>query len=287
MESIRYKLVIINIILFFISMGNGDVSVSRSYYSPGSVSYESLYLHDMDYKNSASIWNSNFYASGEGHTSEGSKEPSIFYNAYVVSRQGINGATLQPSGYTSIQSSNFVSGDCAVGFGYNMTAEGVPAKLQLISFNPDIRFSENISRMTNSQISGSLQSYGSSFVSTGDGKSTGNGPTVFDDTVDLQYMDMSSRTETFLKAPSQNIPINYTWASISGKGEIAKSYMRIDAYKGIISGMGIKGSSIGINSSLDDKFSPLSYKDPKQPLIRNATDSDKVVYILYLLNSSQ
>ena len=41
-----------------------------------------------------------------------------------------------------------------------------------------------------------------------------------------------------------------------------------------------------VNSSLDDKYSPLSYADGI-PLKRNASDIDKVVYMIYVLNNTK
>lgn len=286
MAAIRRDLAAMSIALILICIASGDVSVSRAYFSSGSECYESVYLHDMEYTNSASIWNANYYAAATANSSPDSEEARIADQAYIITRKGMNGASIQSDGFEGIQFSNYISGGGPMGFEYNMTADDDPASLYLSAFCSDARFSEDISRMSNSLIAGKLQSYSTGFVSVGDGRSTGSGPSYFNDRVKLQFLDKFASTESFLSAPSQEGRINYTWSSISGKGEIAKSYLRIDAFEGIISGMAIKGHSFGVNSSLDDKYSPLSYADGI-PLKRNASDIDKVVYMIYVLNNTK
>lgn len=267
----RKLILLLMIIISSDSVVLGDVSISRSLYSPGSECHEEVFLHNMDYSNTAGVSSINYYANSQASTADQSETSQFINSVMINSLVGLQEADIEAKNSNDLDYSRSISGGPSqlIGYSYSLEAGSLPASVRLNAFNPQIIFNKDVYNLVNSHYEGKLQSFSPNFFMYGEGNSTGDA-SGFNDTTTLHFGPNMCRLDSYM-IPSND---SYTWITGAGRGEIAKASMWINSTEGDKMPMRIKGTSSGPGSTLPDKLVPEDDKDPQ------------TAYLLYKLTSS-
>ena len=240
------------VILFAVSIVSADVSLQNSYSTSGTESHEKIYLHDMQYSNSASISSTAFSASSQASADDKSKAASFQHEAFMNSISGTKGAGLkidaEDLGYT-----RSISGGQSetISFSYSMGSGIALADY----FTPTARYDEDIS-LVNNTYNSELAVFGSQSYSFGTGQSLVDDPSSFKHNVSLIYLDKYSVMNSYLETGDKNVglhPLSYEWSSYSSQKDFAVAGISMNVIPGNRTAeFGIAGDG----TNFEYKFSP-------------------------------
>jgi hypothetical protein len=270
----NHKLIlIVMIIIFSASIGQGDVSISRALYTTSSECHEEVFLHNLDYSNTAGISNINYYANSQASTADQSETSRFINSVNINSLVGLQGANIEAKNSNNLEYSRSIGGGNSqlISYEYSLESGSLPASMRLNAFNPQINFNKDIYNLVNNHYEGKLQSFCPNFFVYAEGKPTGEGPSGFNDITTLRFGPNMCRLDTYLTDEGLSNP-DYTWITSAGRGEIAKSSMWMQSNQNMT--MKIKGTSSGPGSTLGDKSVPEN------------GDIAQTAYMLYKLTSS-
>jgi len=249
---------IVLLLYILASAAYADVSMHNAYYTEGTVCYEQIFLHNMDYSNSVSISEASIYADAEARLSD-ADTGRFNHRTYMSSGGGAQGIDMKVSGrdLSYIRSLYGGIGYKSADLSYKMTS----GDLQAVYFTPAARVAESIS-LDNSRYEADVGVYNFNLFSSGYGRQVADAAGGFKHDISLSYKGKECQIESFLKStgsPVNQIPVRYSWegfASYSASRGRAVSGLFIDAYAGNRPvDLGIKGTS----TALSDKYSPDSY----------------------------
>lgn len=271
MESMRYAylrkgqaaLGLLLILVFAASTASADVSISNSYYTSGSESHENIFLHNMDYSNSASVFNDKYNANAEASTSNQSETSEFTNTVYSDSSSGPQGFGLEARDSSDLGYSRLLVGGRVpyTKLTYdveNLRREDLPAALQINYFGPESTFNDNIYNLVNNKYTGTFQSYGSSAFVSGTGTSNGGAPSSFRDILSYSLVGKDCKMDSILVEKSGDKPVDYTWKTFLNQGSVGLTGIDISVSEGNFAQYGIIGTSnfLGARSSPKDKFYP-------------------------------
>lgn len=235
-----------------------DVSMHNAYYTEGTVCYEQIFLHNMDYSNSVSISEVSIYADAEARLSD-TDTGRFNHRTYMSSAGGAQGIDMKVSGRDLSYTRSLYGG---IGYksadlSYKMTS----GDLQAAYFTPAARVEESI-YLDNSRYEADVGVYNFNLFASGSGEPSADAAGGFNHEISLSYKGKECRIDSFLRsrgAAANPIPVSYFWegyASYSSARGRAVSGLFVDAYAGNRPvDLGIKGTS----TALSDKYSPDSY----------------------------
>ncbi len=246
---------LILVLLLTLPVASSDVTIWHGYYATGSECHEQVFLHNMDYTNSATISDDDFYADSQAYTAEQSAIGKFIDSIYLNSMGNPQGASLEVNAKDAAYSRT-LSGYPYAGLSYSMGSGTSNAHL----FTPTSTFNEKITSVNN-RYAADLGAYKSQSYSSGQGTSTVDAPSSFDIDISTTFAGKNCKIESFLKSygtGSAAIPVSYEWTDYStSKREYSLAGIDIFALQGNRDvDLGIKGSS----SFLSNKFSPASYE---------------------------
>ena len=189
------------VILFAVSIVSADVSLHNSYSTSGSESHEEIYLHDMQYSNSASVSSTGFSASSQASADDKSKAANFQHEAFMNSISGTQGAGLkidaEDLGYT-----RSISGgqSDSISFSYSMGSGIALADY----FTPTARYNEALS-LVNNTYNSDLAVFGSQSYSFGTGQSPADDPSSFKHNISLIYLDKYCVMNSSLETGAENL----------------------------------------------------------------------------------
>ncbi len=275
------------ILLLIVNIVSADVRISNSYSTSGSESRENVILHNMDYSNTASIFNDNYNANSRANTANES-EISNFNN--IINSNSVIGASiadLQLGDSNDLGYSRSLLGGTSqlIGFSYSLESGSEPTDLSLNYLDTQVHYSDDVSNLVNNHYQGSFQSYNSNIFSSNSGRSNGKAPSGFNDVISLEFLGKSCEMDSFLEEFAGNNPAEYVWKSTFSKRGTALVDLRANAYQGNPVYLGIKGTSVS-TPDLPDKFSPVSYFDPSVPAnnLKALPSDPATVYMQYELD---
>jgi hypothetical protein len=243
------------VILFAVSIVSADVSLHNSYSTSGSESREEIYLHDMQYSNSASISSSAFSANSQASADDKSKAANFQDDAYMNSIGGTQGAGLKIDakdlGYTRSMGGGQSN---SISFSYSMGSGIALADY----FTPTARYDEALSLVNNTYKS-DLAVFDSQSYSFGTGHSPVDDPSSFTHNVSLIYLDKYCVMNASLETGAKNLgthPLSYDWSGYSSQRNFAVAGISMNVIPGNRTAeFGIEGDG----TIFRHKFSP----DPK------------------------
>ena len=251
MQDLKVQ-VLVMVLIFAISIASGDVSLQNSYYTTGSDSREQIYLHEMDYSNSASISSISYYASSQASPANQSKDSSFEDAAYMHSIDGAQGASLKIDAEDPEYSRSISGGESnSITFSYS----NGPGIVQADYFTPSTKYSEDIS-LINSTYYADFGVYDSNSHSYGVGDSMGDNQSSFKQDIYMSFSDKFCSIKTVLNTGSKNYgahPVNYTWDAFSGQKQYAYAGTNLQVFPG---NRTVEFWIDGTSSILEDKFSP-------------------------------
>lgn len=268
MESIRYAFPqkgpavsgLILILLFAASMASADVSISNSYYTSGSESHENVFVKNMDYSNSVSIFSDNYNSNAKASSSNQSETNRFTNTVFTDSLSGIQGLGLEARDAKDMGYSRTLVGG-SVPFTRltydveNVGKEDSPTALQIKYFSPQSLFINDVSNLANNKYAGTLQSYGARAYMSGKGESIGAANSSFNDTISYVFKGKDCRMESFLNEDQGDEPVEYWWATFLNQRSIGETGIDISPSEGNFAEFGIRGFS----SVLGEQFSPDPY----------------------------
>ena len=240
------------VILFAVSIVSADVSLQNSYSTSGSESHEEIYLHDMQYSNSASISSTDFSASSQASADDKSKAANFRHDAYMNSISGTQGAGLkidaEDLGYT-----RSISGgqSDSITFSYSMGSGIALADY----FTPTARYDEALS-LVNNTYNSDLAVFDSQAYSFGTGQSPADDPSSFKHNSSLIYLDKYCVMNSSLETGTKNLgyhPVSYEWSGYSSQRDFAVAGISMDVIPG---NRTVKFGIEGDGTIFRNKFSP-------------------------------
>lgn len=271
MESMRYAylrkgqaaLGLILILVFAASTASADVSISNSYYTSGSESHENIFLHNMDYSNSVSVFNDNYNANAQASTSNQSETSEFTNTVYSDSSSGPQGFGLAARdsidmGYSRTLVGGRVPYTKLTYDVENLRREDLPAALQINYFSPESAFNDNIYNLVNNKYTGTFQSSGSRAYVSGTGTSNGGATSSFRDILSYSFVGKDCKMDSLLVEQSGDRPVDYTWKTFLNQGAFGVTGIDISVSEGNFARYGIIGTSnyLGARSSPNDKYYP-------------------------------
>ena len=249
---------LVMIIIFAIYIVSGDVSLQNSYSAGSSESHEDIYLHDMDYSNSASISSTSYSASSNAGPAEKSKNSSFEDIASMNSIDGAQGASLKIDAENLGYVRSIAGGESnTITFSYFAESGDVQANY----FTPLSNYNEEIS-LINNKYRADLAVYGSKSYSYGTGQSISDNQSSLKHNISMKFLDKYNDIKSVLITGPENtgdkIPVNYTWNGYSSQRNYAVSGINLKVIPG---NRTVKFWIEGKSSILEDKFSPDKVND--------------------------
>jgi hypothetical protein len=256
MESIKYLHILkgqvipglILILVFAAGIASADVSISNSYYTSGSESHEDVFLHNVDYSNSVSIFNDNYNANAKASTSNQSEDSEFTNTVLTNSLSGTQGLGLEVRDAKDMKYSRTLVGESEPFTKLTYDVESVgredsPAALQIRYFSPQSLFINDIYNLANNKYAGMLQSYGPRAYMSGLGESIGASESSFNDTISYIFNGKDIRMESFLREDPGDKPVEYWWATFLNQASSGVAGIDMSASAGNFAQFGIRGSS--------------------------------------------
>ena len=219
------------VILFAVSIVSADVSLQNSYSTSGSESHENIYLHDMQYSNSASITSSAFSASSQASPDDESKAASFQHDAYMNSISGTKGAGLKIDAENLRYTRSLSGGQSdSISFSYSMGSGIALADY----FTPTARYDEALS-LVNNTYNSEIAVSGSQSYSFGTGQSPADDPSSFTHNISLIYLDKYCVMNSYLKTGAENLgthPVSYEWSGYSSQRNFAVAGISMNVIPG-------------------------------------------------------
>ena len=300
MEFLRYLLriqyskiiSILLILIFAVSVVSADVSISHAYYTNNAECREDVFLHNMDYSNSVSIFSDSFGASSESSLPAQSNDGKIETNILLKSNEGLQGVGLKITDAKDLGFSRSLSGGKSNSIGLSYYADSGHSNANY--FNRFASYAEDIS-LFNNKYEERLGVFGSQSYSSGKGESTADTPSSFKHSIYMSYLNNYCKTDSFLNAFGENsgmIPLSYTWKGYSIQKDYAVAGMQISIdQSNDMNNRDPQYAIAGSSSGLSGKYSPDEWKpskagekgipadlDPNTPLI----DPTAPTYLLYM-----
>jgi hypothetical protein len=297
MESIRYAYPqkgpgipgLILILLFAASIASADLSISNSYYTSGSESHENVFVQNMDYSNSVSIFSDNYNSNAKASSSNQSETNRFTNTVFTDSLSGTQGLGLEARDAKDMGYSRTLVGGSVpfTRLNYDVENKGKedsPAALQIKYFSPQSLFINDVSNLANNKYAGTLQSYGARAYMSGKGESIGAANSSFNDTISYIFKGKDCWMESFLNEHQGDEPVEYWWATFLNQGSIGEAGIDMSASPGNYAEFGIRGSSslVGEQKSPGiypaNNFNHPDYDDPTAPNNDTAPNSDDIEY---------
>lgn len=287
------KLVVL--LISIISIVSADVTLQNSYSTIGSETRESIYLHEMDYENSANIYQTSYSASSKAGPAENSNDSRFEDSAFMSTAYGSQGAGLMiDANYLNYTRSVGGGESNSIVFSY-LADSGI---LQADYFTALSRMDEDIT-LNNNSYKGELAVFNAKAYSLGDGKALANVQSSMRHNMTINFLDKFNVIRAAVdtdKNQNGDTPLIYNWTGYSSQRGYALSGINIEAKPGNRSAeLWIEGES----SLLENKFSPskddliypypLVIKDNGRILLKGgneSSESKRTLVMQYRLNST-
>lgn len=240
------------LLISIISIVSADVTLQNAYSTTGSDTSESIYLHKMDYENSAVIYQTSYSASSKASTADGSKDSRFEDSAFMKTVQGSQGAGLTvDANYLNYTRSIGGGGSNSIVFSY-LADSGI---LQADYFTPLSRLNEDIT-LNNNSYKGELAVFNAKAYSLGSGNSSSNGQSSMRHNLTMKFLDKFNVIRAAVDTEAQqngDKPVIYNWTGYSSQRDYAISGINIEVKPGNRTArLWIEGES----SQIENKFSP-------------------------------
>lgn len=239
-------------IISTISIVSADVRLQNTYATSGSEALESIYLHGVDYSNSASIYQTSYSATSETTMAENANSSRIEDIAYMKTKDGNQGAGLLIDASDLNYTRSMAGGESnSAVFSYRANSGNV----QLDYFTPLSMMKEDI-KLNNNSYKGDFAVFNLKAYSLGDGECTVDAPSSLRHNITMKFLDKFSQINAFLDTDENNggsVPLKYKWTGYSSQRDNALSGINVAITPGNRSATSwIEGKS----SIMAPKFSP-------------------------------
>lgn len=239
-------------LISIISIASADVRLQNTYATTGSETQEGIYLHGVDYSNSAAIYQTSYTASSKTSPSKSANDSRVEDIAYMKTGDGDQGAGLMIDASILNYTRTIAGGESnSIVFSYLADSGNV----QLDYFTPLSRMTEDIS-LNNNSYKGDFAVFNTKSYSLGKGECVVDAQSSFKHNITMRFLDKFSEIRGFLNTGEENagsFPLKYKWTGYSSQRDSATSGMNIEITPGNRSATSwINGKS----SIMAPKFSP-------------------------------
>ena len=239
-------------IISMISIASADVRLQNTYATSGSEVLENIYLHGVDYSNTASVYQTSFSANSATTMAENANSSRFEDIAYMKTKDGNQGAGLLIDASDLNYTRSMAGGESnSVVFSYRADSGNV----QLDYFTPLSMMKEDI-KLNNNSYKGDFAVFNLKAYSLGDGECTVDAPSSLRHNISMKFLDKFSEINAFLDTDGNNagsVPLTYKWTGYSSQRDYAVSGVNIAITPGNRSATSwIEGKS----SIMAPKFSP-------------------------------
>jgi hypothetical protein len=187
---------------------SADVTTSNAYFAGGSVAKETVFLHDMDYINSAQISTANIWnAHSQGSSVDGSEEGRFIDDISIGPQGSCIDASAKKLGF---------SRDLSVGiYNWEQVSYSIESGSSRAHYSvPGTYVIEEISA-NNNKFEGSYGTTESDLFSEGAGRSTVDAPSSFTHNILLTHLGMQCNLKSYLNSEGAGggwRPASYYWS---------------------------------------------------------------------------
>lgn len=283
MQDIKVQKLVL-VLIFAVSIVSGDVSLQNSYSAGSSETREYIYLHDMDYSNSASISSDSYSASSRASPAEKSNDSNFADIAYMDSIAGPQGAGLEIDADNLGYSRSINGGGESNSIVFSYSAES--GILQANYFTPLSTYSEDLFLINNSYRA-DFGVFNARSYSLGNGWSTVDAQSSFKHNISMTFLNKYNNIKAVLETGEESFgetPVNYTWSGYSSQRDYAVSGINMMVTSG---NRTVDFWIDGTSSILEDKSSPDKKNDTYPAHFGNSGGTlNKTLIMQYRLNKT-